>query len=255
MFLKKWFDFMEAQDDGGGGGDNADVVDDSVDDSGAGGESSDTPAFPTWMDQNKGELKKHEKLKAYPTINDLSKAHLELLEKMAEDKRIEIPKDDAGDDVKKAFWKKIGKPDTYEVPEEVKKNPHFQGIDGVMDRLNLTKSQADGLNEFFKEYLSRENVESEKKRNLSYETFVKTAKSPDNWGADYDANLQYIQRFVNTFGGEPLKQAMRSVGADHQFEIMNAMAKVAKLLGPSYFATGQIQPPKPSKGLTYKSDI
>ena len=254
-FLRSLFFLME-EDAGGAGGGGADEAAAAAAtakvaaDAAAGGDT-----FPTWMDQNKEDLKRNETLKQFASINDLSAAHLALIESAAEDSRVEIPKEDAGDDAWKAFWKKIGKPETYTVPEEVSKDTKFQGIDAMVDRLNLTETQATGLFEYLKGSKERENVVDVTRRKEEFASFVTTAKDPGNWGTDYDGNMANIEKFINTFGGDKLKQSINSLGVATNYSIMDAFSQVSRLLGPSFFTTGQITTPKPSKGLTYKTQI
>jgi hypothetical protein len=231
-------------DDGGSAGDEPVSGDADV----SGGDEG--VEFPTWMEQNKGEFKKDERLKDFATINDLSQAYVELLEK----KGVTVPDENSSDDERKAFFKQIGRPDEYEVPEEILKREEFKGLDSVYDRLNLTEEQAAGLNEFLKDSAQRLLDAETADRRKSYENAMKTAR--DTWGVDYDDNMKYVNRFINSFGGQALKTALQSTGADNRFPVLDAFVRVSKLLGPNYFTTGEIAPQKDEvTGLRYDSEI
>jgi len=250
--MKGWdIEYYMYPDDGmlgGSDGDSDGTPDDAPDvDDGA---VDDLGDYPSWMEQNKGDFKKDERLKTFKTINELSQAYIDLLGK----KEVTIPDENASDDERKAFYKKIGRPDEYEIPEEIIKRKEFEGIDGVFDRLNLTKEQADGLNEFLKDSAQKLIESEEAERSSAYETAKKTAKMM--WQSDYDDNMKYVHKFIGTFGGEDLKRALRATGADNRFAVLNAFSEAAKMLGPSFFTTGEVAPKEDEySGLRYETEI
>lgn len=166
-----------------------------------------TPAPPTWRDGFTTEdYKNNDNFKKYGSIDDMGKAHLELVSMIGK-KGVVLPNDADPNDVER-FYKQLGRPDTadkYETPEiEVDEqfkqfisDEKFEAFKNIAHKYGLTQKQFEGLSQEYTGLQLEEikNVVHEENKRLE----ESTKELMNEWLVDYDANTKQSEMALKSF--------------------------------------------------------
>lgn len=175
------------------------------------GQSNQNPksSFPTWTSQLTEEMRKDADLmnqvSKFPKIGDLAKSYSELEKKLG--KSVSLPGDEDSDEVKNAFYEKLGKPKDaagYKLPKELDQFAE------IALKNNLTVAQAKGLSETLTE-IGKAQMEENRK------AIVRQAKETEEglkaeYGDKYAEKLNLLQKGVMTYGGPDLGNLLKDTG-------------------------------------------
>ncbi len=174
------------------------------------GNSVGTPEVikPTWIEQLPQELREDKTFHGFKTLGELAKAHKATLSER--ENLIKVPGEGASEEEQKAFWAKIGRPDTsdqYELdkPEIAAYTAEAdKAFREVMLKANLSKNSAKIVHQAFIDSL-RSGVEQQQKaiadEKAALEKSINTLK--DEWKGDaFKVNTELAVRAFKKFGGE-----------------------------------------------------
>lgn len=220
------------------------------------------------------DLQNHERLTPIKEVKDLASGYVDLATKYDEaGKKIEgyegklkealfVPGDDATDEVRSAFYAKLGRPES----------PDKYGIkrpDAWPENLPYDENMEKGFREF-----AHKMGLPDKSTRLIYEwytgNFVKAAKAEmesrqkaltegastmqKEWGDKFDENSKVTQRAVLAFGGEPFKKFLDDSGLGNHPDFVRTFYNIGKAMMEDKFVDGDKSGPKKEPGkLSYPS--
>ena len=199
-----------------------------------------TPRKHAWTSQLPKELQDNEALTSFTKIGDLGKAYSDLLGKM--DSSIGLPGENATEEELRAFWGKIGTPDSsdgYELklPDRVRAEKSFQDLQSNFKDsahlAGLTKSQAEKLFELQVDS-SMKGLEKQLQDNARAREGAEKALQ-DEWGDDYKPNLQMALRAVNKFMTPELVKVLDKNGLSNNPAMVKAFHAIYKEFGDDTF--------------------
>ncbi len=190
----------------------------------------------TWRDgiseENRSGVSK------FDTADSLAKGYLELEKSMGT--RIKMPGDDSTSEEKSAFYQKLGRPDTadgYSRPDLAEGETFDEEFLTTM----ATVAHAEGVSEkqfrgFIDKYIGFQAVRAEKQLAAdNAEADTTTKQLHDDWGADYDTNLETSKRALRELVPAEMKdefvQTMTDKNLDNNLIFIKAFQSIgAKML-------------------------
>jgi len=214
-----------SQDQGGNPSTGDDKAGNESDGGVAGNQDTQTQR-PAWMAQLPEDQKESESLTKFQSIGELGKAYSELEGKLGES--VTPPGEDATDEERSNFYKKLGRPDT---PEGYKVKFPESYSQEVVDAYRKTAFEM-GLNDkqfggFMKTMGLQALATTEKMKAMQtaeQEAAVKALK--DDWGESFDANNALAQRTLINYGGEQIKKEFQAAGLGNSVPLMNFLKAV-----------------------------
>lgn len=172
--------------------------------------SQQAAELPAWTSQLSDEVKNNtdimKQLAKFGKITDLAKSYSELESKLG--KSIVKPGKESSAEEIEAFYQSLGKPKTAE--EYSIKDENSAPFKALAYKNNLSDEQAKGIYEAFQE-IGRNAILQQR------QAMAATAKATDDalkaeWGKDYNAKIQMLQRGVDTYGGKALGEKLKKTG-------------------------------------------
>lgn len=212
---------------------------------------------PAWTAQLPGDLKDSASLTKFSNLGDLGKAYVELEGRLG--KSVVLPGEEASEEERAEFLKKIGRPETPEGytlklpesadPEAMKalKQAAFEA--GMTDTQfgRFVVSQA-GM------FLKKTAADTEVAKAAAIEAAKEATKVlKSEWGNDFDDNFKVIGRFVTENGGDDLLAKFRKAGLASDPDVAKLLFKAGKQAIEGKAVSGRVGGPPASAGqLTYK---
>lgn len=189
--------------------------------------AQETPAEnPKWMSQLDGDSLKDEslvkQLSKFNKLGDLAKSYAALEKKMGNS--VNIPGEGATEEEVKAFYSKLGVPESaegYSVKDENAKNFLTLAYNN-----NLTDSQAKALYEGMSkigEEAAKASAEQIKAMAMNTDKLLK-----EEWGQDYSKNLEYLKRGIADYGGNALGAKLKASGLLYDADIVKMFASLGR---------------------------
>ena len=180
----------------------------------------------------------------FGTAEDLAKGYLSLQARLG--KTVQIPGDNATDEERLEFRKKLGMPDQaegYELPKP--ELPAGVTIDETFANAfrtaalkeGLSKEQARGLYNWYNQLTSEQVVQSQNEAKTAFGKTIATMQS--EWGDNYDVEYALTMRAVDKFGGSELKIYFNESGLGHDPVIIKAFTQVAHAVGEDNLVGGE----------------
>lgn len=168
------------------------------------------PELPAWTSQLPDELKNNsdvmKQLSKFGKIGELAKSYSELEGKIG--RSLVKPADDASDEEKNAFYKKLGRPDSadgYSIND--KESKAFRDLAW---KNNLTDAQVKGIYASLKEV--NDQLVNQQKQALQAKVNETEAKLKAEYGNAYADKLKMLQRGIQTYGGAELGNKLKASG-------------------------------------------
>lgn len=182
---------------------------------------------PKWMAQLDGEALKDadfiKQLRKFQNIGDLARSYSNLEKKMGS--YVNIPSEESGEEELNAFYQKLGKPesaDGYSIKDE-KAGPFKE----LAFKTNLTDKQAtvmfEGLAQIGKDAAKAMNDDLAKMAQESEKALK------EEWGNDYNKNLEFLKRGIAAYGGKSLGQKLTASGLIYDADIVKMFASLGKM--------------------------
>lgn len=161
-----------------------------------------------WLNAVPEQYRQNETIKSVKSLGDMAKMTIEAQKLVGSSVR--IPKPDASDEEKRAFYAKLGCPDSaekYVVPEI--KLPEGMPYDeeeaklltGFCHKLGITQSQYEQLYKYYNEFQAKQYNLYNKQAKVATEKAISGLKQ--KWGeSDYDKNVEVAKRAVKQFASE-----------------------------------------------------
>ena len=190
---------------------------------------------PKWMSQLDGDSLKDEalvkQLSKFQKLGDLAKGYANLEKKLGNS--VNIPGEDATDEERKAFYQKLGVPESaegYSIKDE--KAANFLSL---AYNNNLTDSQAkaiyDGLAQIGAE-AAKASAEQIKAMAMNTDKVLK-----EEWGQEYSKNLEYLKRGIADYGGNTLGAKLKASGLLYDADIVKMFASLGRANAESVATT------------------
>lgn len=190
---------------------------------------------PKWMSQLDGDSLKDEalvkQLSKFQKLGDLAKGYANLEKKLGNS--VNIPGEDATAEETKAFYAKLGVPESaegYSIKDE--KAGTFREL---AFSNNLTDRQAKALYEG----LAQIGAETAKQTALQIQEMAantdKALKS--EWGQEYSKNLEYLKRGIAAYGGNSLGAKLKASGLLYDADVVKMFASLGRANAESVATT------------------
>ena len=198
-------------------------------------ETDDKPENPKWMAQlGKDTLENADiakQLSKFKSIDDLGKSYSELEKKLGN--TVTIPGENASDEEKTAFYQKLGRPesaDGYSIEGE-----DIKPFKEAAFKHNLTDAQAHGMFELLTG-LGKEAIQknAENLQKIGSET---DAKLREEWGNEYQPNLQYLKKAISTYGGNALGAKLKASGLLYDYDVVKMLSAIGRASAESTTVT------------------
>lgn len=180
----------------------------------------------------------------YKSPADLAKGYIALQAKLG--KTVQIPGDDATEEQRREFLKKLGMPDDpegYELPKPelpagVTYDEAFASdFRAAALKGGLSKTQARELFSWYNQYtIDRVQKATEQSKTAMAKT-IEVMQS--EWGDNYDAEYNLTMRAVDKFGGQDLKDSYNATGRGNDPAEIRAWNKVAHAVGEDSLVGGE----------------
>jgi len=203
----------------------------------------ETPEVVTksWHDELEPDLRSNPSITKFKNVGDLGKSYVELQKSLGKDKVV-LPTDKSTPEEWKAFYKKIGAPETAEeydvsdedMPEQFRLDANAKAeFRTKMLEAGLPKKQFEAAWNYYKEStLRRINQETESIKNMRGEAETTLRKE---WGAAYDAKVDGAQKVINKFfEGKNIRPEFKVLANDKGF--IQAMADIAESMSEDVIA-------------------
>lgn len=192
-----------------------------------------TPPETNWRDSVSEEHRSG--ISKFGSVGELAKSYIELEGAMGS--RIKVPAEDAPEEERSAFYNKLGRPenaDGYELPEVPEGLQHDEEFEKTMRNIaykaGAPKAQflqlVKGYYEFLAAKLHRSKEEGE--RTLH-----------EDWGADYDKNLEVAKRACTQFGGEEFTKLLVDTGLGSNPTVVKTFLEIGKVNLDDSFVKGE----------------
>ena len=179
----------------------------------------------------------------YQNIGELIKGY-DNAQKLIGAKGVILPTEKSTPEEVEKFYNTLGRPekaDGYKfspienLHPNIKITPEDEGVfRTIMHKAGIPQKQADSLR---KEYfgLASQMLSKQDEAITSGRKTAETALRQE-WGADYDANLQKTQRLIDKFGGKDGRTAFGELGNNPH--VLKTLATIAKQLSEDSFIPG-----------------
>lgn len=191
-----------------------------------GKETQTAAELPAWTQQLPKEMRENadvmKQLSKFKTIGDVAKSFSELETKLG--KSLIQPADDASDEVKNAFWEKLGKPKSvndYSINDEnaaVFKELAFKN--------NLTDAQATAIYGALQD-VGKAAVEQQQAA-FKQQAQATTAALKAEYGNQYNAKIEMLKRGVQKYGGQALGDKLKATGLIADADVVKMFIKLGE---------------------------
>lgn len=192
-----------------------------------------------WKSQLEDEqLQSSKSLDKFQTVQDMAKSYVNMEKKFGKDpdKLVELPSENASDEVKAEFYKRLGVPDdpseygfekSTELPEDIEVDDQLlEGAKQLAHKYNMPKEAFSGLvNDWLQ--LEQQSIQEKQKQvqqelDSEYESSVNSLRK--EWGDDYDRRVNRANRLLTQFAGE---EAVEELGLSNSPKMVQFLDKVA----------------------------
>lgn len=200
------------------------------------------PANDDWRTTLPEDLRDHEGLKKYSSVESLAKGYINAASMLGRDKLVMPKSDDEWGD----FYNQIGRPEDpngYEfekidLPEGTPiDEAALEEFKQVAHKTGLTAKQA---NELQKWYMEQTGQQFEGMiRGAEDEMAEAQTQLRSEWGNAYDKNLNQAMRAIREFGGDELVAELDSTGLGNNVQLVKAFAQAGeKIMGDTALEGG-----------------
>lgn len=194
--------------------------------------------IPFVLDNMPEDIRTEPGLAKFKTVGDLAKSYLNAEKMIGADANhvFKIPKDGNLTEV----WKKLGKPEKYEVPNDLKipLSDDYKGkLSAKADTLNMTEQQFKELVYFTDSYGADIVAKAQADATAEQEQQSKAIK--DFLGASYDQTMNYAKDVPETFGKPKLWEKIEKSGLSRDPEFIGMMADIGRLADDGKMLTGK----------------
>ncbi len=197
-----------------------------------------TPAEPVageWRGSIAENLREHEQLQKFDTVNALAQGYITSEAMIGADK-VAIPGREATDEVRREFFTRIGCPQSaagYEMPTDLPDDftpdtDQVSAFNTVAHEIGLTDTQA--------KRLIRYDIERQQGAIEAISTATDATKATaeatlrKEWGEAYEQNMEQALLAVESLGGEELKVALNETGFGNDARIVMAFSKAGRYM-------------------------
>lgn len=184
-------------------------------------------------------------LSGFDSSESFFKRGIEAIESAQDAKQFEgrtwVPKEGEPEQNWKNFYTALGRPEDakgYEIEDE--------SISTLYHKANLTKAQADMLNEGFVEFSGKTQKEFVERTNAEKEATYKTAmgKLSDKYGKELDAKMKSANTAIVNLGGNDLVSLLQKKGIDNDPEMIGFFVNLGELMNEGAIPAGHHLAPK-----------
>ena len=203
------------------------------------------PEPPKWVHQLAGDLKGNEQVTKHQNMNDLVKDYLSYAERA--DRLVELPGDDADEQVRAAFLDKLrpASPDDYplekpEFPDGMEYNAEFEAaFRAKMYELGLTPQQAREMYAFQLQDAINEHQSGRQEQAEAINALKK------QWGDQFDGNVAEVQTAFKTIAGKvgdpQLAQRMVESGYGNDPDMLKMFHGIWQMIKPDTLVGGSTE--------------
>lgn len=205
-----------------------------------------------WTGKLGDEFKDNPNLTKYKKIQDLSKSHINAQKMVGKDpdRLVELPSDQASDEAKAEFYKKLGVPDDPN-GYEFELSKELEGVEVDEEAIGKVKQvaqkygvPADKFNGLLNEMLgvqaevSQAQVEQMQK---DFEADYEKAETElrKEWGDDYDRRVNRANRVLHQFGGQ---EAVEKSGLANNLDMVRFLDKIADSMSEDKLEGADVAP-------------
>lgn len=213
---------------------------------------------PGWTAALKDDLKTHEGLSKFKTVDELARAHLDVSGKHAEaskvlEKSIQIPGEDATDEERAAFLSRLGRPekhDDYKLKRP--KLPEGLTYDEALEarfreqahKAGLSQSAAESMFNMWNSEVLDAHKQMETFRTKQKEAAVKELKSL--WGDELAGNTERAKRGLEAFAkvaspddeGKSIMEYFDASGFGDRIPVIKLFSEIGKLVSEDGLVDG-----------------
>ena len=214
-------------------------VDNAVDSDGGislTGESSNNP-LAGWRDGLSDEIKNDPSLTSFKDVEGLAKSYVHS-QKMIGAEKMPTPREDWNDSEWEAFYSKAGRPDTADAYSDPESEADGDGVQLPDDKvkafkekfyeLGLSEKQAKGLMDYYMEDVSSEYSSMRDNQAKSIEDA--TSQLREEFGRDFDLNIELARGAVKKFGDEGLVSFLEESGLGNEPSLIKAFASIGRMV-------------------------
>jgi hypothetical protein len=179
----------------------------------------------------------------YKTVGELAKGYSEA-QKLIGAKGVIIPGEKATPEEWNKYYTALGRPEKPEgykfspienLHPEVKSTPETEaGFKSLMHKHGIPAKQADGLYKDYMGLVSGALTKRDEKMGVDKHEAEKALRN--DWGADYDDNVNKVRRLIDKFGGEGGREAFGDLGNNPK--VLKTIANIAKKFSEDGFVKG-----------------
>jgi hypothetical protein len=197
----------------------------------------------SWYQEFPDEVRGLVETKGWQTPVDAINSYANLEKFLGADKAgrgLVLPKDDANPDEWNQVYDRLGRPksaDEYKLPIPEGDTGEFAKVASEQfHKLGLTAKQAQGLAEWWN--ATQEQMGASQANRSAMDSEQQLAQLQQEWGKDYDANIEAGRRAARQFGvdGETLEKMENALGTA---DMLKFFAKIGKGVGEDSFVEGQ----------------
>ena len=227
-------DAIQSDNDNSVGGDGSGDVVDSDGGISLTGESTNNP-LAGWRDGLSDELKNDPSLASFKDVEGLAKSYVHS-QKMIGAEKMPTPREDWDDSDWEAFYSKVGRPDTadaYANPESETEGLQLSDdkVKAFKDKfyeLGISEKQAKGLMDYYMQDLSNEYSSMQENQAKSVEDA--TLQLREEFGRDFDLNIELARGAVKKFGDEGLISFLEESGLGNEPSLIKAFANIGRMV-------------------------
>lgn len=195
-----------------------------------------------WFDSYPEEVRGTIQTKGWQSPADVIQSYTNLEKLLGADKAgrgVVLPKEDADASEWNQVYDKLGRPKSpadYKLPVPEGETGEFaQVAAGKFHELGLTAKQAQGLAEWYN--AQAQEMQSSQFNQLAQNSEQEMASLQQEWGKEYDANIEAARRATRQFGLEAptLEKIENAIGTK---EMLQLFAKIGKGVGEDSFVDG-----------------
>jgi hypothetical protein len=179
----------------------------------------------------------------YKTVGELAKGYTEA-QKLIGAKGVIVPSDNADPKEIEKFYNTLGRPekaDGYKLTpsesmhQKLKENPDMEkNFKAMMHKHGLSQKQASGLYTDWVNGLSQGLSKHDEK--LVSDRQKAEASLRQEWGADYDTNINKVKTVIDKFGGNGARDSFGDLGNNPV--VLKTLANIAKHFSEDTFVKG-----------------
>ena len=195
-----------------------------------------------WFDSYPEEVRGTIQTKGWQSPADVIQSYTNLEKLLGADKAgrgVVLPKEDADASEWNQVYDKLGRPKSpadYKLPVPEGETGQFAEVAaGKFHELGLTAKQAQGLAEWYN--AQAQEMQSSQFNQLAQNSEQEMSSLQQEWGKEYDANIEAARRATRQFGLEAptLEKIENAIGTK---EMLQLFAKIGKGVGEDSFVDG-----------------